>query len=178
MIGSSWSSYAPMRVKCIHRWRLASSCRRLCSDCSVCGAPSSLVAIPNDPPFSPTGTRRSGQRYRPLGARTRDLRSNTAHRPCTNCTIARPTFWASVTCVTTKSRISSWTVHRLGGKCRAALAIEEEVTEVETATTEASEGVRTGPALPTVRLEDVTKRFGDVTAVDQLTLDIERGEFF
>jgi spermidine/putrescine transport system ATP-binding protein len=58
------------------------------------------------------------------------------------------------------------------------LAIEEEVTEVEIATTEASEGVRTGPALPTVRLEDVTKRFGDVTAVDQLTLDIERGEFF
>jgi spermidine/putrescine transport system ATP-binding protein len=29
-----------------------------------------------------------------------------------------------------------------------------------------------------VRLEQVTKRFGDLTAVDELTLDIERGEFF
>jgi spermidine/putrescine transport system ATP-binding protein len=29
-----------------------------------------------------------------------------------------------------------------------------------------------------VRLDDVTKRFGDVTAVRELTLDIERGEFF
>jgi spermidine/putrescine transport system ATP-binding protein len=29
-----------------------------------------------------------------------------------------------------------------------------------------------------VRLDRVTKRFGDVTAVDDLTLDIERGEFF
>jgi spermidine/putrescine transport system ATP-binding protein len=29
-----------------------------------------------------------------------------------------------------------------------------------------------------VRLEEVTKRFGDVTAVRELTLDIERGEFF
>jgi spermidine/putrescine transport system ATP-binding protein len=31
---------------------------------------------------------------------------------------------------------------------------------------------------PDVRLERVTKRFGDVIAVDDLTLDIERGEFF
>jgi spermidine/putrescine transport system ATP-binding protein len=29
-----------------------------------------------------------------------------------------------------------------------------------------------------VRLQNVTKRFGDVTAVNELTLDIERGEFF
>ncbi|HEY2600854.1 MAG TPA: ABC transporter ATP-binding protein [Thermoleophilaceae bacterium] len=29
-----------------------------------------------------------------------------------------------------------------------------------------------------MRLEQVTKRFGDLTAVDELTLDIERGEFF
>jgi spermidine/putrescine transport system ATP-binding protein len=29
-----------------------------------------------------------------------------------------------------------------------------------------------------VRLENVTKRFGDVTAVNDLTLDIDRGEFF
>ena len=58
------------------------------------------------------------------------------------------------------------------------MAIEEEVTEVETATTDSSAGVSTGAPLPSVRLEDVTKRFGDVTAVDDLTLDIERGEFF
>jgi spermidine/putrescine transport system ATP-binding protein len=32
--------------------------------------------------------------------------------------------------------------------------------------------------IPSVRLEGVTKRFGDVTAVRELTLDIERGEFF
>src|SRR4051794_25192998 len=31
---------------------------------------------------------------------------------------------------------------------------------------------------PSVRLERVTKRFGDLTAVRELTLDIERGEFF
>ncbi|HET7686917.1 MAG TPA: ABC transporter ATP-binding protein [Candidatus Limnocylindria bacterium] len=31
---------------------------------------------------------------------------------------------------------------------------------------------------PDVRLDRVTKRFGDVVAVDDLTLDIERGEFF
>ena len=31
---------------------------------------------------------------------------------------------------------------------------------------------------PSVRLEGVTKRFGDFTAVDDLSLDIERGEFF
>src|SRR3954451_4028394 len=31
---------------------------------------------------------------------------------------------------------------------------------------------------PSVRLDDVTKRFGDLTAVRDLTLDIERGEFF
>ena len=29
-----------------------------------------------------------------------------------------------------------------------------------------------------VRLENVTKRFSDVVAVDDLTLDIEHGEFF
>src|SRR5204862_8064941 len=29
-----------------------------------------------------------------------------------------------------------------------------------------------------VRLQRVTKRFGDVTAVDDLSLDIDRGEFF
>src|SRR5436190_10726050 len=31
---------------------------------------------------------------------------------------------------------------------------------------------------PSVRLERVTKRFGDLTAVRELSLDIERGEFF
>ena len=37
-----------------------------------------------------------------------------------------------------------------------------------------------GPSSPAadVHLERVTKRFGDVTAVNDLTLDIERGEFF
>jgi len=33
-------------------------------------------------------------------------------------------------------------------------------------------------AQPDIRLDRVTKRFGDVTAVDDLTLEIERGEFF
>src|SRR2546423_9342020 len=31
---------------------------------------------------------------------------------------------------------------------------------------------------PSVRLERVTKRFGDLTAVRDLSLDIQRGEFF
>ena len=29
-----------------------------------------------------------------------------------------------------------------------------------------------------VRLDHVTKRFGDIVAVDDLSLDVERGEFF
>ena len=33
-------------------------------------------------------------------------------------------------------------------------------------------------ASPLVRFESVTKRFGDFTAVDSLSLDIARGEFF
>src|SRR5919201_439492 len=32
--------------------------------------------------------------------------------------------------------------------------------------------------VPSVRLEQVTKQFGDLKAVRELTLDIERGEFF
>src|SRR5215217_3230269 len=32
--------------------------------------------------------------------------------------------------------------------------------------------------VPSVRLDRVTKRFGDLTAVRELTLDIEKGEFF
>ena len=42
-------------------------------------------------------------------------------------------------------------------------------------------GNEAGPAAaeaPSVRLERVTKRFGDLVAVRDLTLDIERGEFF
>ncbi|HEY8770903.1 MAG TPA: ATP-binding cassette domain-containing protein, partial [Thermoleophilaceae bacterium] len=31
---------------------------------------------------------------------------------------------------------------------------------------------------PSVRLEGVSKRFGDLTAVRELDLDVERGEFF
>ena len=36
----------------------------------------------------------------------------------------------------------------------------------------------TAGAAPDVRIERVTKRFHDVTAVDDLSLDIRRGEFF
>src|SRR6476646_9379752 len=40
-------------------------------------------------------------------------------------------------------------------------------------------GVAGGPAeTADVRLEQVTKRFGDVVAVDDLSLEIERGSFF
>src|SRR6476646_119414 len=35
-----------------------------------------------------------------------------------------------------------------------------------------------GGASPDIHLEDVTKRFGEMTAVDRLTLSIERGSFF
>ena len=35
-----------------------------------------------------------------------------------------------------------------------------------------------GESAPSVRLQGVTKRFGDFTAVDAMDLDIERGEFF
>jgi spermidine/putrescine transport system ATP-binding protein len=43
--------------------------------------------------------------------------------------------------------------------------------------TDGGQGGRPAGA-PSVRLEGVTKRFGDFTAVDDLSLDIERGEFF
>jgi spermidine/putrescine transport system ATP-binding protein len=41
-----------------------------------------------------------------------------------------------------------------------------------------SQGVHTDAGLPSVRLEGVTKRFGDFTAVREMDLDIPRGEFF
>jgi spermidine/putrescine transport system ATP-binding protein len=41
-----------------------------------------------------------------------------------------------------------------------------------------SQGVHTEAGLPSVRLEGVTKRFGDFTAVREMDLDIPRGEFF
>jgi spermidine/putrescine transport system ATP-binding protein len=61
------------------------------------------------------------------------------------------------------------------------LAIEEESLEVQTPSTHPQEGEtprRQSHSTPSVRLEEVTKRFGDLTAVQELTLDIERGEFF
>jgi spermidine/putrescine transport system ATP-binding protein len=41
-----------------------------------------------------------------------------------------------------------------------------------------SQGVHTDTGLPSVRLEGVTKRFGDFTAVREMHLDIPSGEFF
>jgi spermidine/putrescine transport system ATP-binding protein len=41
-----------------------------------------------------------------------------------------------------------------------------------------SHAVQTGADTPSVRLERVTKRFGDFTAVREMDLDIPRGEFF
>ena len=41
-----------------------------------------------------------------------------------------------------------------------------------------SHEVQTGAETPSVRLERVTKRFGDFTAVREMELDIPRGEFF
>jgi spermidine/putrescine transport system ATP-binding protein len=71
----------------------------------------------------------------------------------------------------------------LGGPAkrgRAVWAIEENATEVEIATPESAGrgSARDGAPVPSVRLANVTKRFRDVTAVDNLSLDIERGEFF
>jgi spermidine/putrescine transport system ATP-binding protein len=62
------------------------------------------------------------------------------------------------------------------------LAAEEDVTEAEGAISDAArardQDGAAAPALPSVRLDAVSKRFGDVVAVRELTLDIERGEFF
>src|SRR5688572_11551763 len=41
-----------------------------------------------------------------------------------------------------------------------------------------SHEVQTGADTPSVRLEGVTKRFGDFTAVREMELDIPRGQFF
>jgi spermidine/putrescine transport system ATP-binding protein len=42
----------------------------------------------------------------------------------------------------------------------------------------AARAARSGPAIADVRLEGVTKRFDDVVAVDDLSLEIEQGSFF
>ena len=57
------------------------------------------------------------------------------------------------------------------------MSIEEETTEVETAPSGVAQPQDVN-GTPSVRLANVTKRFRDVTAVDDLSLDIERGEFF
>ena len=41
-----------------------------------------------------------------------------------------------------------------------------------------SHEVQTGADTPSVRLDGVTKRFGDFTAVREMELDIPRGQFF
>ncbi len=52
-------------------------------------------------------------------------------------------------------------------------------TEIPGPATTAAASSRTGPAAePAVRLERVTKRFGDVAAVDGIDLDVRDGEFF
>jgi len=53
------------------------------------------------------------------------------------------------------------------------MAIEPQVAPAAAART-----ARSGPAIADVRLEGVTKRFDDVTAVDDLSLEIEQGSFF
>jgi spermidine/putrescine transport system ATP-binding protein len=90
-------------------------------------------------------------------------------------------FWAFGRCAVAHTAISSCTA--IGGPgypCRVVWAIEEDATEVETVTPEsAGRGAAgNGAAVPSVRLANVTKRFRDVVAVDDLSLDIERGEFF
>src|SRR5919106_357053 len=49
-------------------------------------------------------------------------------------------------------------------------------TLVEAATTGADGSAPRGGAMPVIELAEVTRRFGDVTAVDALSLTIERGE--
>jgi spermidine/putrescine transport system ATP-binding protein len=60
---------------------------------------------------------------------------------------------------------------RRSGAQPAPAATDEEETLSET-------GDSRGEAPPTVRLERVSKSFGETTAVRDLTLDVERGEFF
>jgi spermidine/putrescine transport system ATP-binding protein len=89
-------------------------------------------------------------------------------------------FWAFGRCAVAHTAISSLTaIGGPGHPCRVVWAIEEDATEVETVTPEsAGRGAATDGAVPSVRLANVTKRFRDVIAVDDLSLDIERGEFF
>ncbi|MFL5828269.1 MAG: ABC transporter ATP-binding protein [Thermoleophilaceae bacterium] len=55
------------------------------------------------------------------------------------------------------------------------LAEEEEKTNDVTAS---SDPRISGGEMPSVRLQNVTKRFGEVVAVDDMSIDIARGEFF
>ena len=52
------------------------------------------------------------------------------------------------------------------------MAVEPQVAPA------AARAARSGPAIADVRLQGVTKRFDDVVAVDDLSLEIEQGSFF
>src|SRR3954454_544936 len=69
MIGTSCSSYAPMRVKCIQRWRLASSCSSLRLPAGAASENSSLVVAIRSL-LAAAG--RGVQRYSRRGAGTRE----------------------------------------------------------------------------------------------------------
>src|SRR3954470_23652326 len=74
--------------------------------------------------------------------------------------------WAFANCHSACNSIS------LAGPARQGpLGKDEMDSEATTDRTASADG-------PDIRLDDVTKRFGDTVAVDRLTLEIERGSFY
>src|SRR5688572_6963471 len=96
--------------------------------------------------------RHSGQRYRRLWSNTR----------------ARKAKGAVPTCAIQSNRDAGFSAFRPLRSLRVGHKLPSNM----------SHEVQTGADTPSVRLERVTKRFGDFTAVREMELDIPRGEFF
>src|SRR3954470_145039 len=157
MIGTSWSSNEPMRVKCIHRCFFASSCRWLWAPLTGGVAVSRLVAMLLSP-F------RDGY---PIWTKLLTLRRNRNRaqgesQPPGAVQIVQPTgrrFGDSAYCTAIRSPVG-WPHQPSGWWGEGHL----------------DEPIRTDG--PDIHLDGVTKRFADTTAVDRLTLSIERGAFY
>src|SRR4051812_10288430 len=91
MIGTSWSAYAPMRVKCIHRCFFASSCSSLSVPLAGGVAVSRFVAMRHSP-FA--GRLSDLDKANDATAQSQPLGRRIPAAPsCTTCPSDRSGFW-------------------------------------------------------------------------------------